>query len=65
MTTTLPALKEWVDQVAELTQPDSIHWCNGGSAEYHRLIAEMIEDGTLSALNGTCRTPMTLPASST
>jgi phosphoenolpyruvate carboxykinase (GTP) len=51
MTTKLPALKEWVDQVAELTQPDSIHWCNGGSAEYHHLIAEMIEDGTLSALN--------------
>ena len=51
MTTKLPALKEWVAQVAELTQPDSIHWCNGGSAEYHRLIAEMIEGGTLSALD--------------
>ncbi|MDH3905856.1 MAG: phosphoenolpyruvate carboxykinase, partial [Gammaproteobacteria bacterium] len=51
MTTKLPALKEWVDQVAALTQPDSVHWCSGNAAEYHRLIAEMIETGTLSELN--------------
>ena len=52
MTTKLPALKEWVDQVAKLTKPESIHWCNGGSAEYHRLIAEMIEDGTIDRVDG-------------
>jgi phosphoenolpyruvate carboxykinase (GTP) len=51
MTTNLPALEEWVNQVAQLTQPESIHWCSGDAAEYHHLIGEMIEDGTLSALN--------------
>jgi len=33
MTSTLPALKDWVDQVAALTQPDDIHRCDGSEAE--------------------------------
>ena len=52
MTTTLPALKEWVDDVAKLTQPDAIKWCDGSDAEYERLIAEMCQTGTLMPLNG-------------
>ena len=51
MTTKLAALGEWVEQVATLTKPDSIHWCSGDAAEYHHLIGEMIEAGTLSELN--------------
>jgi phosphoenolpyruvate carboxykinase (GTP) len=51
MTTKLAALGEWVDQVAELTRPESIHWCSGDSSEYHHLIGEMIDAGTLSVLN--------------
>jgi len=51
MTTTLNSLQEWVDSVAELTQPDDIHWCDGSEAENDRLIAEMCESGTLSRLN--------------
>ena len=51
MTTKLPALQEWVDQVATLTKPESIHWCSGDGAEYHHLIGQMIEEGTLSELN--------------
>ena len=51
MTTKLATLGEWVDQVAKLTRPDSVHWCTGDSAEYHHLIGEMIEAGTLSELN--------------
>ena len=51
MTTSLPALKNWVDEVASLTQPDEIHWCTGSEAEYQQLIEQMTVDGTLSALN--------------
>ena len=51
MTTTLSALQEWVDQVAKLTQPENIHWCNGSDAEHKRLINEMCRSGDLIPLN--------------
>jgi phosphoenolpyruvate carboxykinase (GTP) len=51
MTTPLSALQDWVDQVAKLTQPEDIHWCNGSEAEYKRLINEMCRSGTLIPLN--------------
>lgn len=51
MTSTLPALKGWVDEVAKLTQPDKIYWCDGSDAEYRQLIDEMCASGTLIPLN--------------
>ncbi len=51
MTTTLSTLQDWVDQVAKLTQPEDIHWCNGSEAEYKRLINQMCRSGDLIALN--------------
>ncbi len=51
MTTTLPALKEWVDSVASRTQPDRIAWCDGSEDEYRALIDEMCASGVLSPLN--------------
>ena len=27
----------WVDEVAKLTQPDRIHWCDGSQAEYQTI----------------------------
>ena len=51
MTTTLAALQSWVDEVAELTQPDSIHWCDGSAEENQRLTGEMAENGDLLALD--------------
>ena len=51
MTTSLPALQEWVDSVAQLTQPETIHWCTGSDDENQRLIAEMNESGVLIPLN--------------
>ncbi|MFQ5982697.1 MAG: phosphoenolpyruvate carboxykinase (GTP) [Woeseiaceae bacterium] len=51
MTTTLSALQDWVDQVAKLTQPEHIHWCNGSEAEYKRLINQMCLNGVLIPLN--------------
>ncbi|MCB0827647.1 MAG: phosphoenolpyruvate carboxykinase (GTP) [Solirubrobacterales bacterium] len=41
----------WVDEVAELTQPDSIHWCDGSAEEYDRLAREMVESGTFRHLD--------------
>ena len=51
MTSTFPALQDWVDQVAELTQPEDIYWCNGSEAEYQRLLSQMCESGVLMPLN--------------
>jgi phosphoenolpyruvate carboxykinase (GTP) len=51
MTTSLSVLQDWVDQVAKLTQPEEIHWCNGSDAEYKRLINQMCRSGDLIRLN--------------
>lgn len=52
------ALNSWVAECAALTQPSSIHWCDGSEQEANALIARMIGDGTLLALN-----PETAPGS--
>ena len=45
--TRLEALRRWVDDVARLTRPDAVHWCDGSDAEHAALIAKMEADGTL------------------
>ena len=44
-------VERWVDEVARMTRPDRIHWCDGSDEEYHRLIEGMVGDGTLIRLN--------------
>jgi len=48
-------LLEWVEEVAELTQPDRIEWCDGTQEEWDRLTQELVESGTFIRLNPALR----------
>ncbi|OBJ26678.1 phosphoenolpyruvate carboxykinase (GTP) [Mycobacterium sp. 1245801.1] len=44
-------LLSWVQEVAELTQPDRVVFADGSDEEFHRLAAQLVEAGTLKKLN--------------
>ncbi|NDJ90610.1 phosphoenolpyruvate carboxykinase (GTP) [Mycolicibacter kumamotonensis] len=44
-------LLAWVQEVAELTQPDRVEWSEGTDAEWDRLMAELVEAGTAVKLD--------------
>ena len=51
---TVPALRTltaWVEEVAQLTKPDAVEYCDGSSAEWQRLVDVLIGTGTLLRLN--------------
>ena len=48
-------LVAWVRQIAELTQPDRVYWCDGSDEEWARLTAELVAAGTLRPLNSELR----------
>ena len=56
MNTTSKQLQNWVDQVAKLTNPDEVYWCDGSEQEYQKFIARMMDTGDLLKLN-----PKTFP----
>src|ERR687886_2580441 len=49
--TTNRRLLEWVEEVAALAQPDSIHGCDGSAEEYDRLAQELVDTGTFRRLS--------------
>ncbi len=44
-------LLAWVDEVAALTTPDSVQWCDGSAEEYDRLCELLVEKGTMKELS--------------
>ena len=45
------ALLDWVNKMAALTTPDSIHWVDGSQDEYEQLCADLVDAGTFVGLN--------------
>ena len=50
-TTTNPEVLQWVTEVAELTKPSAVVWCDGSQDEWNQITAEMVETGSLIPLN--------------
>ena len=57
MNATVPAptknerLLAWVQDVAAMTEPDAIQWCDGSAEEYDSLCARLVEAGTFERLS--------------
>jgi len=44
-------LRAWVAEIAELTTPDRVVWCDGSDAEWDRMTARLVEAGTFVKLD--------------
>jgi phosphoenolpyruvate carboxykinase (GTP) len=49
--TTNAKLRAWVEEIAALTQPDRIHWCDGSAEEYDQLCQGLVDAGTFERLS--------------
>ena len=41
----------WVEQIAALAKPARVHWCDGSEVEKAAIVADLIDKGTLRALD--------------
>nr|WP_316628962.1 phosphoenolpyruvate carboxykinase (GTP) [uncultured Brevundimonas sp.] len=41
----------WVEQIAALTRPARVHWCDGSEAEKQAIVADLLAKGTLKELD--------------
>jgi phosphoenolpyruvate carboxykinase (GTP) len=48
-------LISWVEEIATLTQPEAIHWCDGSAEEYDQLCQQLVEAGTFEKLSDSKR----------
>ena len=52
--TTVPTTNEkllsWVDEIAALTKPKDVHWCDGSAEEYDALAQQLVDAGTFHRL---------------
>ena len=44
-------LLAWIQEVAELTQPDRVQWCDGSDQEWNQLTELLVDQGTFTRLN--------------
>ncbi len=44
-------LLAWVEAMAEMCKPETVHWCDGTQEEYDRLCEQMVQAGTFIRLN--------------
>jgi phosphoenolpyruvate carboxykinase (GTP) len=44
-------LVAWVEEVAALTTPDEVVWCDGSAEEYDRLCQTLVDNGTFTELS--------------
>src|SRR5690242_6748466 len=49
--TTHQAILSWVEQIAELTQPDEVQWCTGSDEEWTELTDALVAAGTFVRLD--------------
>jgi phosphoenolpyruvate carboxykinase (GTP) len=49
--TTNQRLLDWVQEIAELTQPEAVHWCDGTAEEYDQLCQGLVDGGTFERLS--------------